>query len=41
MATSVNKHINIWVNGTQVENNMKSIRSAMSKLYNEIAKTTN
>ncbi len=40
MASTVNKRINIWVNGKEVENNIKSIRAAISKLINEQAKMT-
>jgi hypothetical protein len=40
MATSVNRTINVYVNGEQVENNIKSIRSAMVKLQNEQKKMT-
>lgn len=40
MANTVNKHLNIFVNGKQVENNIKSIRAAMAQLINEQAKMT-
>ena len=30
MAKEVNKRVNVWINGKEVENNIKSIRSAMS-----------
>ena len=40
MANSVNKNLNIWINDKQVENNIKSIRSAMVTLINQQAKMT-
>lgn len=38
MAKETNKRINIWINGKEVENNVKSIRSAMSQLTNQLNK---
>ena len=32
----MDKRINIWVNGKEVENNIKSIRSAMAHLTNQL-----
>lgn len=40
MANTVNKRVNIWVNGKEVENNIKSVRDAMAKLKNEQNKMT-
>lgn len=40
MAKSIDKHINVWVNGKQVENNLKSIRSAIIQTTNELNKMT-
>jgi len=40
MAKTSNRKINIYINGKQVENNVKSIRGAMRKLQNEQAKMT-
>lgn len=38
MAKEVNKRINIWINGKEVENNIKSIRGAMAQLTNQLNK---
>ena len=38
MAKEVNKRVNVWVNGREVENNVKSIRAAMLKLTNQLNK---
>ena len=38
MAKEINKRINVWVNGKEVENNIKSIRSAMLHLTNQLNK---
>lgn len=40
MAKEVNKRVTIWVNGKEVENNVKSIRAEMLKLTNQLNKTT-
>lgn len=40
MAETINKRINIYINGKEVENNIKSVRSAMARLINEQAKMT-
>ena len=34
----MDKRINIWINGKEVENNIKSIRSAMAHLTNQLNK---
>ena len=34
----MDKRINIWVNGKEVENNIKSIRGAMAQLTNQLNK---
>ena len=34
----MDKRINIWINGKEVENNIKSIRSAMIHLTNQLNK---
>ena len=36
MAKEVNKRVTIWVNGKEVENNVKSIRAEMLKLTNQL-----
>lgn len=38
MAKETNKRINIWINGKEVENNVKSIRAAMVQLTNQLNK---
>ena len=38
MAKEVNKRINVFINGKEVENNIKSIRSAMIQLTNQLNK---
>ncbi|MBQ6155977.1 MAG: phage tail tape measure protein [Bacteroidales bacterium] len=38
MAKEVNKRVNVWINGKEVENNIKSIRSAMIHLTNQMNK---
>lgn len=38
MAKEVNKRINIWINGKEVENNIKSVRQAMAHLTNQLNK---
>lgn len=40
MAKGVNRRVNIYINGQEVENNVKSIRSEMAKLVNEQNKMT-
>ena len=40
MAKGVNRYINVYINGKQVENNIKSIKSAITKLTNEQKKMT-
>ncbi len=40
MAKEVTKRLNIWVNGKQVENNLKSIRSAIVQTTNELNRMT-
>jgi len=40
MAKTVDKHINIWVNGSQVENNMKSIQQAIKHVTNQLRQST-
>ena len=40
MATSYNRRINLFINGQQVSNDIKSIRAAMTKLVNEQARMT-
>lgn len=40
MAKTVDKHINIWVNGSQVENNMKSIQQAIKHVSNQLKQST-
>lgn len=38
MAKEVNKRVNVWINGKEVENNVKSIRAAMVQLTNQLNK---
>lgn len=38
MAKSINKTINVWLNQQGIENNLKSVRSAITKTTNELAK---
>ena len=38
MAKSVNRRVNVFINGKEVENNIKSIRAAMSHLTNQLSK---
>lgn len=38
MSKEVNKRINIWINGKEVENNVKSINQAMKHLTNQLNK---
>ncbi len=38
MAKETTKRVNIWINGKEVENNVKSIRSAMTQLTNQLNK---
>jgi len=40
MAKGVNRYINVYINGKQVENNIKSIKSAITTLTNEQRKMT-
>lgn len=40
MANSVNKRVNIYINGVEVENNIKGVRAEMAKLVNEQNKMT-
>jgi len=40
MATSYNRQINLYINGKQVSNDLKSIRSEMARLVNEQARMT-
>ncbi len=40
MAKGVNRFINVYINGKQVENNINSIKSAITKLTNEQKKMT-
>lgn len=35
MAKGTTRHINIYINGKEVENSVKSIHAAMAKLINE------
>jgi mevalonate pyrophosphate decarboxylase len=38
MAKSINKSVNIYLNGKQVENSAKAIKSAIQQLTNEMNK---
>lgn len=38
MAKEVNKRINVWLNQQGIENNLKSVRAAIAKTTNELAK---
>ena len=38
MAKEVNKRVNVWINGKEVKNNVKSIRAAMVQLTNQLNK---
>lgn len=38
MSKEVNKRVNIWINGKEVENNVKSIHQAMKHLTNQLNK---
>ena len=40
MANAVNKRVNIYINGVEVENNIKGVRAEMAKLVNEQNKMT-
>jgi len=40
MASSYNRQINLYINGTQVSNDLKSIRAEMARLVNEQARMT-
>ena len=40
MAKGVNRFINVYINGQQVENNINSIRAAITKLTREQKKMT-
>jgi len=40
MATSYNRQINLYINGKQVSNDLKSIRDEMARLGNEQARMT-
>ena len=40
MAKEVNKRVNVFINGKEVENNIKSIRAAMAHLTNQLNKMT-
>lgn len=40
MAKEVNKRVNVFINGKEVENNIKSIRGAMAQLTNQLNKMT-
>ena len=40
MAKEVRKTIGIFVNGKEVENNLKSIKAAIAKVSNELNKMT-
>ena len=38
MAKEINKQIRIWLNQKGIEDNLKSVRSAITKTTNELAK---
>ena len=40
MGKEVNKRVNVFINGKEVENNIKSIRAAMAQLTNQLNKMT-
>ena len=40
MGKEVNKRVNVFINGEEVENNIKSIRAAMAQLTNQLNKMT-
>ena len=40
MAKGVNRFINVYINGKQVENNINSIRAAIARLTREQRKMT-
>jgi len=40
MASSYNRQINLYINGKQVSNDLKSIRAEMARLVNEQARMT-
>lgn len=40
MAKEVNKRVNVFINGKEVENNIKSIRAVMAQLTNQLNKMT-
>ncbi|MFZ4545876.1 MAG: phage tail tape measure protein [Bacteroidales bacterium] len=40
MATTYNRRLTIWINGKEVENNIKSIKGEMNKLVNEQKRMT-
>lgn len=40
MAKEVNRRVNVFINGKEVENNVKSIRAAMAQLTNQLNKMT-
>lgn len=40
MAKTIDKHINVWVNGAQVENNLKSIQQAIKHVTNQLKQST-
>lgn len=38
MAKTIDKRVNVWLNGQGIENNLKSVRAAILKTTNELAK---
>jgi len=40
MATTYNRQINLYINGKQVSNDLRSIRAEMARLVNEQARMT-
>ncbi len=38
MAKEINKQINVWLNQRGIEDNLKSVRAAITKTTNELAK---
>jgi len=40
MASSYNRQINLYINGKQVSNDLRSIRAEMARLVNEQARMT-
>ncbi len=37
MAKTIDKRVNVWLNGQGIENNLKSVRAAILKTTNELA----